>query len=391
MIMGFRFRKSFKVAPGVRINLGKRGLSANVGKRGASMSFGKSGTYANIGIPGTGLSYRTKVGGSKSRSSSSRKTTTTKTRTSRVQNTKLEKIEVTWSLQENGDVIYKGKNGRILSEEQIKVAKKQNKDLIEQWLEDQCDQFNEEVQQLIDLYFTTPSPDEELNLPKPSPPQLNKVGITGKLFKSIRTKIEDKNQKLEEEYNKQLNEWQTFQNNIELASQNDLNAMAEVLAEVLQNISWPRETLVSFDILEEGPTVLLDVDLPEIEDMPQQVASVNSRGLQLNIKEFAKTHLQQNYLKHIHSIGFRFIGEVFVCLPTIKTVVFSGYSQRVNKKTGHIDDEYLYSVRVNRENWEKINFENLENVDVVECFSEFDLRRKITKTGVITAIEPFDS
>lgn len=56
--MGFRFRKSFKILPGVRINLGKKGItSVTVGKRGASVNFGKRGTNANIGIPGTGLSY----------------------------------------------------------------------------------------------------------------------------------------------------------------------------------------------------------------------------------------------------------------------------------------------------------------------------------------------
>ena len=60
--MGFRFRKSFKIAPGIRVNLGKSGItSVSVGKRGASLNIGKKGVYANIGLKGTGLSYRTKL------------------------------------------------------------------------------------------------------------------------------------------------------------------------------------------------------------------------------------------------------------------------------------------------------------------------------------------
>ena len=44
--MGFRFRKSIKIAPGVRINLTKKGLSSvSVGKRGATVNVGKKGTY----------------------------------------------------------------------------------------------------------------------------------------------------------------------------------------------------------------------------------------------------------------------------------------------------------------------------------------------------------
>jgi len=59
--MGWRFRKTIKLAPGLKINVGKTGItSATIGKRGASINIGKKGTYANLGIPGTGLSYRKK-------------------------------------------------------------------------------------------------------------------------------------------------------------------------------------------------------------------------------------------------------------------------------------------------------------------------------------------
>lgn len=63
--MAFRFRKSVKILPGVRINLGRRGISTTVGKRGASINVGKSGAFLNSSIPGTGLSARTKVAAAK--------------------------------------------------------------------------------------------------------------------------------------------------------------------------------------------------------------------------------------------------------------------------------------------------------------------------------------
>jgi TM2 domain-containing membrane protein YozV len=62
--MALRFRKSISIIPGVRLNVGKTGISSlSVGKRGASVSVGRRGTYSNVGIPGTGISARTKVGG----------------------------------------------------------------------------------------------------------------------------------------------------------------------------------------------------------------------------------------------------------------------------------------------------------------------------------------
>ena len=58
--MGFGFRKSFKIAPGVRLNVGKKGISSiSVGGKGARVSVGKKGTRTTISAPGTGLSYST--------------------------------------------------------------------------------------------------------------------------------------------------------------------------------------------------------------------------------------------------------------------------------------------------------------------------------------------
>jgi hypothetical protein len=61
--MGFRFQKRISILPGVRINLSKSGVSTSLGPRGADVNIGKDGITANAGIPGTGLSYRQKVGG----------------------------------------------------------------------------------------------------------------------------------------------------------------------------------------------------------------------------------------------------------------------------------------------------------------------------------------
>jgi hypothetical protein len=59
--MGFRFRRSFKVLPGMRVNLGKRGASITAGVRGAHITHGVGGTRATVGLPGTGVSYTQKV------------------------------------------------------------------------------------------------------------------------------------------------------------------------------------------------------------------------------------------------------------------------------------------------------------------------------------------
>lgn len=62
--MPWKFRKSFKIAPGIKVNLSKSGLSTTLGKKGASVNVGKRGVRTTVGIPGTGISNTSKVGGS---------------------------------------------------------------------------------------------------------------------------------------------------------------------------------------------------------------------------------------------------------------------------------------------------------------------------------------
>jgi hypothetical protein len=59
--MGYRFRKSIKILPGIRFNLSKSGVSATVGKPGASVNISERGTRGTVGLPGSGISYSEKL------------------------------------------------------------------------------------------------------------------------------------------------------------------------------------------------------------------------------------------------------------------------------------------------------------------------------------------
>jgi hypothetical protein len=66
--MAFRFRRSVQIVPGVRLNFSKGGVSTSVGVRGASMTVGQRGVYGTVGLPGTGMSYRTRLAAPQGRS-----------------------------------------------------------------------------------------------------------------------------------------------------------------------------------------------------------------------------------------------------------------------------------------------------------------------------------
>ncbi len=60
--MGLRFQRRIRLFKGVYLNLSKTGASVSLRGRGGGITVGKRGPRASVGIPGTGLSYQSKLG-----------------------------------------------------------------------------------------------------------------------------------------------------------------------------------------------------------------------------------------------------------------------------------------------------------------------------------------
>ncbi len=391
--MGIRFRKSIKLAPGIRLNLSGSGASWTLGPRGASVGIGKRGTFLNAGIPGTGLYSRQQLVSNSSTSNNYSN------------QPDIQTVSITISIDDEGVLSFKDSQGNPISEAYIDAAKKQQGDKIKTLIQQKCDELNSQIESLGEIHLYTSAPHHsrfeptKFDVPKPLEPILKSPGFFCRLFKSCIAKIEAENKIALEKFASQVAQWEMQKTDFESAQfarrqfidrvlEGDVNAIEQYVEELLQNIVWPRETLVDFDVREDG-IIALDVDLPEIEEMPTQTATVPQRGYRLTIKEMGATNVHKLYMRHVHAVGFRIIGEVFAASPAVRSVVLSAYSQRPNKVTGQIENEYLYSVRVNRDEWAKINFSNLTQIDVVDALGSFELRRNMTKTGVFKAIEPF--
>ena len=66
-----RFRKSIKIAPGIKINIGKKSTGISVGNKYGGFSVNsKTGARSRVSAPGTGLSYSTKLGSTSTKKTS---------------------------------------------------------------------------------------------------------------------------------------------------------------------------------------------------------------------------------------------------------------------------------------------------------------------------------
>jgi hypothetical protein len=60
--MGLRFQRRIRLAPGLFLNVSKRGVSLSFGRPGATVNIGgKGGPRATVGLPGTGVSYTARL------------------------------------------------------------------------------------------------------------------------------------------------------------------------------------------------------------------------------------------------------------------------------------------------------------------------------------------
>lgn len=390
--MALRFRKSIKLAPGIRMNFSKSGVSWTLGPKGASIGIGGRGAYLNSGIPGTGLYSRQKI--STTQSGSHQGLSRAKT-----------EMQITVSVNDDGTIAFRDEHGNPIIEPIIELAKKQHGEMIRGLIQNKCDEINSQIEAVGKIHEYTSPPVSHKYIKndfkewRPTEPVQKVPGFLCRFFKSCVNRVALNNARANEQYEKNLAEWMALKSehdNSELAiegfyerlSNGDVEAIEQHFSSVLQDITWPNETLVSFDMPSPG-ILTIDVDLPEIDDMPNKTASALQRGFKLTIKEMGPTQVQKLYMAHVHAVGFRIVGEAFAASPTIKEVVISAYSQRPEKATGRINDQYLFSAKIERSVWTEIDFENLSGLDVVEAFSRFDLRRDMTRTGIFKPIEPF--
>ncbi|MDL4861978.1 hypothetical protein NPJ88_006510 [Halomonas elongata] len=308
--------------------------------------------------------------------------------------------------EDTGELTLTDEHGNLLDPKVERIVKRDHRDRIQDVMQKAADSINSESKTLTTLHTDTPPPDareeeaRQFDQPEPRRPALPKKSWAHCIWPPAEKRRQIECQRLERKYSEACQDWESARQAFEEQEHNrlekrrqveegSLTAMEQALGEALSVLEWPYETLISYE-LRSREHLVLDVDLPEIEMLPARQASVPQRSLKISIKTLSQANQRQQYAQHIHAIGVRLIGECFNILPTIQTITFSGYSQRLDASSGHEKDDYLYSVKVDRNLWSDLNFQELEKIDPVECLGQFEIRRKMTKTGIFRPIEPLE-
>src|SRR5690554_2324727 len=404
--MAFRFQRRITLARGVRLNLSKRGLGLSVGPRGASLSMGPSGVYSHAGIPGTGLAYRQKHNGSQQPTGCSDSGRTSPAAALEALLLEGGSLPVRLEIDAKGSIRYLHDDGTPLSDEETRVLRRHAREPLREQLAEYCHQLNGGLDRLGRLHEETPSPHshgyatQAFTEAPPSRPTLRQLAWWHRVWPPAQRRIEQNNRQLQTAFDTAYRDWEWRKADHDAAEfarlqreskgvLHDLDAMEQTLRERLEEIDWPRETAIDFDLGSDVNTITVDIDLPSEDEMPGRYWTMPSKQVKLTPRKLSDTRQRKLYRDHVHGIAFRVLGAVFARLPTVQEARVSGYRQVTDAATGGERDQYLYSVKVSRAQWEKIHFDKLDQLDPVAAVEAFTLRRDMTKTGIFRDIEPF--
>ncbi|MBF7051993.1 DUF4236 domain-containing protein [Halomonas sp. KAO] len=419
--MAFRFQRRIRLAPGVRLNLGKGGLGLSVGPRGASLSVGPAGVQGHVGGPGTGLAYRQRLdgrdigessGGRQKAAPPNDRGDSGRGDCSHGDAAALEarlaegdSVPLRLEIDESGQLHYFHDDGTPMNDAEARIIRRHAEASLREQFQAHCDRLNAEIEGLGRLHEETPSPESngyevsEFDEAPPPPFQPLSPVWWHALVPPARRRREARSARLKSEFDERYRAWEWRKAEHDAAEfsryqresdgvWDDPQAMEATLRERLEEIDWPRETLVDFELGSDISTIAVDIDLPGEEEMPDRYWAMPPKQLKLSPRRLSATRQRELYRDHVHGIAFRVLGAVFARLPGVKEARVSGYRQTIDPATGSESDQYLYSVKVTREQWERIGFDNLEQIDPVAALEAFTLRRDMTKTGIFRDIEP---
>jgi hypothetical protein len=414
--MGMRFGKRISIAKGLKLNVSRGGLGLSLGGKGGSISTGPRGPHLNVGIAGTGVSFRTPLSGPSPGKSSYSKGSSTETA-----------VVMNISIDENTGketLVLETTDGRVLNNETlIRKAKKtdQYKAKVEELREKVLEEVSRKTEVLLNIVketepvldlddFQKALSDLKLEVYKEKPFPVQKpaakqfIGeVTAEAkrtvkswkfweLKSLRNEFIDTrieavlkaatakweddlaaHNKKEADFAKDANKnfqenFNYYTDNFKKAIKGDTDYIAEQLEAALSGIQLPVEFSISFKVV--PGQVELDLDLPEIENFPSTKASILQSG-KVSIKEKTISEKQKDYCYCVTGLAFYFASVAFNISPAVEKVIVSGFTQRPDKTTSQVTNQYVYCVPFSR--WERFSYSGLDlnTIDPVNTIRSF--------------------
>ena len=165
----------------------------------------------------------------------------------------------------------------------------------------------------------------------------------------------------------------------------DAQAIDREIDAWLNGVESPIPFAVQTEILPDKRTVFLDLDLPEIENLPAQKLVTLASGA-VKIKDKTQKESREDYRTCVFGLGEFVASHALTLAPALDRAVVSAYTQRRNEKTGEVDDVFIYSVVFERDAFKKGYQDETPEVFCGALRSRY----YVLASGVMKPIVPFE-
>lgn len=363
--MAVRFRKSFKVAPGIRVNVSSRGVGASAGVKGLRYSVNSRGQRrTTASIPGTGI-YSTSSSSSRTYKSAAQQNRQALARQQK-EIAKQEELE------------------RARYEVQVFENKIDLLHSIHKECDDHFDWF--EISRAKHPHHSKETGIYELEaidkLKSFKPSMMQKLLKTSeKEEEKLRQEVAVAREKDDQE-SKELIRTTRVANRV---LQQDIDAYLQVIEE-LSPLDDLLEYGSGFEFIIEDPKILeVEFNVHSKNVVPSEQKTLTKTG-KLSVKEMSKSKYYDILQDYVCSCAIRIARDMFAILP-FETVVVHAMDDILDTSTGRTETLPILSVRFDKMVLNSLNF---ETIDCSDSMVNFEHNMKFKKTQGFASVKKIE-
>ena len=355
--MGLRFRKSIKIAKGVKINLSKSGVSLSVGRTGLHGTINSRGQLTtSAGLPGTGVSFvktmslKKLLGGTK----------------------KSEDVETISPKKRKDTAIPAGERTPAVggSKEAGKSVSAAGD------AADQVAAYEQQLQMIRRVHETCSETIDWKKISEQPAPAQRSVSFNAS-NDSFSEDLHDANNSKFDDYG----DWKKLHDLSGKILAGDIDSYLAVLAEVK-----PFEDLTEygsdFEVGTDDPSSMtVEFNVKSEEVVPQETLALTSTG-KLSRKALAKSTRNDIVQDYVCSCVIRIAREMFALLP-VDRVLINAKDSILNTATGHNEDVTLVSVIFDRARFMDTDFSRIDPSDLIEAYPSNMAFKKTSGLGAV--------
>lgn len=147
----------------------------------------------------------------------------------------------------------------------------------------------------------------------------------------------------------------------------DKNYVIAAISSLFPDDELPMEYFVDFTYEENKGRVMVDLDLPEIEDLPDKKIILTPTGKK-SIRLKGQTDLRSDYANCVFGLAMYVAYSIFNISLKVEDIEISAYTQRKEANSAIATDQYVFIVNFTRDLFSKIDFSRLSSLQVMDFF-----------------------